>query len=534
MSLDYGLVKQFANITNDSTPEKTDPDILIGTIQANGDVLLDGATSPTPAGTSTANYKTGDRVTCIIENHECKVIGNATAPSVQRAEDLADGSIPDEKLEDGVPRNKSIYRPPTDEDPGTEGEVWFDVSNGNAMYIYTNGVWQPKILSSGAIIAPDGSKVYYQADQPTDGKEGDTWFKKLTDSSGRVSYEQYEYSNGSWNKAAIDGSSIKTGSVTADQISSNYVYAGAISADQITGGKISGCTFETTAYSATNESGIYTALAYYYDQDTFQYWDEAKVTPRQLWIGKYIKGGYPDTVLTQASVLANKIEIKNGYGYIDIFPDGIVGKYQGNLYTVLKDTDIGSTIAAKNHTHSEYAASNHDHSGVYAAYSHAHYNDTLYCTTLGSTNYKCRVILDPASISSSHFTDCGYSSSTYALGYNNSSRRYKHDIQDVDPALFNIESLYDLPVRQFKYNEGVFSDDENYDYNTVELGFIAEEVSEKFPFGCYYKDDVPEAWTSKNFTPALLYLIQEQKKQIDSLEERLTKLEAKLEQALSD
>lgn len=533
MSLDYGLVKQFANITNDSTPEKTDPDILIGTIQANGDVLLDGATSPTPAGTSTANYKTGDRVTCIIENHECKVIGNATAPSVQRAEDLADGSINSDKIAEYViPHAYSGTGEPTEE--ATEGDVYFDAAAGNSMYIYTTNGWEPKILTGEAIIAPTGSKVYYTATQPTDAKDGDTWFKKLADGS----YEQYEYSNNQWTAAELSGTSIKArsitaneiaaGAITANEISSNYVYGGYLFGSQIIGGLISGCTFSTVGSGL--ESGIYKATN---DGSIYKY--EAILTPNGLDVTRR-------SVSTSAQVFKSRYRTEGidliGYPTNNTLKIGATIPSSGgysSLKPIIEIYDGGSEVFHAGYDDLRWGGTSvsldgHTHSGVYAAYSHAHYNDTLYCTTLGSTNYKCRVILDPASISSSNFTDCGYSKNTFALGYQSSSRRYKHDIQDVDPALFSIESLYDLPVRQFKYKEGVFSDDENYDYNTIELGFIAEEVSDKFPFGCYYKDDVPEAWTSKNFTPALLYLIQKQKKQIDSLEERL----AKLEKALND
>lgn len=103
-----------------------------------------------------------------------------------------------------------------------------------------------------------------------------------------------------------------------------------------------------------------------------------------------------------------------------------------------------------------------------------------------------------------------------------SSRRYKHDIkeiQDIDSGL-----LYYLPVRQFIFNDDYLDRDDPF-YGKVVPGFIAEEVAEIFPWAAAMENGQVENWNERFMIPAMLKLIQDQKKQIDDLEKRMVKLE---------
>lgn len=107
-----------------------------------------------------------------------------------------------------------------------------------------------------------------------------------------------------------------------------------------------------------------------------------------------------------------------------------------------------------------------------------------------------------------------------------SSRRYKHDINEelgeLDP-----EALYDVSVVRFKYNDDYLSeDDQNYGKDVI--GFIAEDMAEKYPVAVNYDDEgKPEMWQSNYLIPAMMKLIQNQKKEIDELRARLDRLEAR-------
>jgi hypothetical protein len=105
--------------------------------------------------------------------------------------------------------------------------------------------------------------------------------------------------------------------------------------------------------------------------------------------------------------------------------------------------------------------------------------------------------------------------------YSSSSMRYKTDIttqliDELDP-----ERLYDLRVWQYKYREGhLDKNDQRYGQDIV--GFIAEDVKQKYPIAVNYNEDGQvENWNVEMIVPAMLKLIQNQKKEIDELKERL-------------
>ena len=119
-----------------------------------------------------------------------------------------------------------------------------------------------------------------------------------------------------------------------------------------------------------------------------------------------------------------------------------------------------------------------------------------------------------------------------AVWYNNylrskasSSRRYKHDIGDVNDPELDPKRLYDLPVRQYRFNDGYLAEGDTCEGCTV-IGLIAEEVEEHYPIAtCYGSGGQVENWEARYLLPPMLKLIQDQKAQIDALEARVAALE---------
>ena len=107
-----------------------------------------------------------------------------------------------------------------------------------------------------------------------------------------------------------------------------------------------------------------------------------------------------------------------------------------------------------------------------------------------------------------------------------SSKRYKENITEKLDDFLNPEKLYDLPVVQFNYNE----ENKNCDIiGGTQIGLIAEDVAKIYPNACVYNNDgQPENWYERTMIPAMLRLVQNQKKQIDILEEKMKILEGKL------
>lgn len=85
MSLSSDLMSQFAKITKDEKPAKSETTVY-GTAKVNGnniEVMFDGSDRYTPISqlASTTAVKDGDRVIVMIKNHEAVVTGNLTRPS---------------------------------------------------------------------------------------------------------------------------------------------------------------------------------------------------------------------------------------------------------------------------------------------------------------------------------------------------------------------------------------------------------------------------------------------------------------------
>lgn len=89
---------------------------------------------------------------------------------------------------------------------------------------------------------------------------------------------------------------------------------------------------------------------------------------------------------------------------------------------------------------------------------------------------------------------------------------------------------------QYKYKPGYLSEESS---NELVVGFIAEDIDEKYPVATNYnKDGLPESWNVKMIVPPMLALIQDHYKELNShraeietLKNRLESMEYKLQQA---
>ena len=93
----------------------------------------------------------------------------------------------------------------------------------------------------------------------------------------------------------------------------------------------------------------------------------------------------------------------------------------------------------------------------------------------------------------------------------------------------NPNNLYDVDVVQFKYKKDYFTNKHDTRYRKDLIGFVAEDIYEKFPIAAdYHYDDngdvVVDGWNKQYMIPAMLKLIQEQKKEIDKLKETINNI----------
>lgn len=110
-----------------------------------------------------------------------------------------------------------------------------------------------------------------------------------------------------------------------------------------------------------------------------------------------------------------------------------------------------------------------------------------------------------------------------------SSRRWKHDIdynlpEDMDP-----HKLYDLKPCKFVFNTDHLSDMTDERYGKPVIGFIAEDVDEIYPAAAFHdKYGSCIDWGTRYIVPPMLFLIQEQHDEIESLKTRISELERRL------
>lgn len=232
-------------------------------------------------------------------------------------------------------------------------------------------------------------------------------------------------------------------------------------------------------------------------------------------------GNFEHLQLSPSMILFNLHDKATGITYVSqITPTGITAPNISAEDIYMGGYHLNNHFAEINHKHTEYAAASHSHT-EYAAASHLHSNyyesgdniraNYLYIASLGSNSSATPLYISPTS--------------GIVCDVPSSSRRYKNSIQAVDEEMLLPEKLYSLPVRQYKWNEGHFMEDDGCNYDANHIGFIAEEVAEFYPYAAVMKNGVIETWDAQKMIAPMLQLIQDQKNMIDDLTERVEALE---------
>ena len=116
-----------------------------------------------------------------------------------------------------------------------------------------------------------------------------------------------------------------------------------------------------------------------------------------------------------------------------------------------------------------------------------------------------------------------------------SSKMIKHDVFPLRNEDIMAERLYDLEVVQFKYNEDVLSSDDQR-YMTDMPGFIIEQMNEVYPIAVdkETKNVKDWAWNAQYLIPGMVKLLQNDRRDIDSMSARTDSLSYMLEQAFNE
>lgn len=468
MDLNSILVSEFAKITNDNKETVNEGTTVYGTYRVDSDgayVQIDGSDTRTPIAT-TASAKSGDRVTVLIKNHRAIITGNMTDPSAS-SETVRTLDLGLGGLNDTI---KNVLNSVSD----LSGEVDGISTNVTGMAASIEGA--KKVATNFlSFEAPYGLIV------------GD-----LTGSTLGFN-------------VLIDATSVnmRYNSTILAKYASDTIYLGYNSRESI----IDMCNgLATIGPDADYFNRLSIESDYGMSLDASSGPIDISGMRSLLWLDS-------DGIF----LLSNKTQ-HPGNGT----DSSNVGFYLDND---TREINVYGSIVGYSkttHTHPGYASVNHDHSGDYI------YPDAVHCS--GNVRGDKITVMSPGSTTK---TQAGLlSSSSYGgyllVEYSGSSKRYKHGFHSLNDELKEkIRKLYDLEVKSWTYNDDYLSDEDEL-YQTETFGLIAEDVAEVLPEAVYHNDNGDiDNYRDRHILNAMLVLLQEQKKQIDSLECRIEALEKK-------
>lgn len=287
-------------------------------------------------------------------------------------------------------------------------------------------------------------------------------------------------------------------STTATTITNNAISTASLRAEQITSGKISAERIDLHVNS--NNTSSTGEISVYYGNYSCGLWYNS--------VGYELNGGASG--ITEGATL--------GVGrYFTSSPALEVWSDTGDNYSYVTPTEIvengkslSTKYAAKSHTHSQYYESG-DSIDAYRVIASSYIRGLkIVAESPGSTSNSAGILY----------------SSTYG-GYtlcelSGSSKRFKHGIRDLtDAKKAEFKKLYEINVQEWTYNDDYIDPaDELYQKET--FGIIAEDLQLAIPSAVTHDaDGLVQNYRDRDLLNAMLYLLQEQKKEIDLLKEKM-------------
>lgn len=526
MSLSSDLVSAFAKITNDEPSTSPEGSTAYGRYVVQGEsayVQLDGSDVLTPVAT-TAEAKNGDRVTIMIKNHKAVVTGNLSDPSASGGRVTALGEKLTADMEDVV------------------AEILESISNS---LLSAEGGYMQLVDQNGAVMTDlsDTSVLsgFRIMDTPTVTETTKGW---LANKNG------IGWSDDGFKTISKVGLDMANGRIYADEIAAGSMITNSF---QIGNSMFfNGITGEITFGSnVTMGWGSIEDAPDIPDAGTITYITQNAIQTGDLHLGGSIYRMVGDYWWNSTEHLLFGV---NGYNNLQVGSPSSAASYDNtniyakeNIYLV----PGGERVDSGNWTMIVRGASSATGQGVsihgnlsadgtiyqngspvltssaldglnFASADHDHSDEYIYPRLTES--YTVRV----TSTTTTSNAYAGWSSQNNILQYSSSSKKYKHNIHNVSEELIaKFYKLYDIEVKNWTYNDGYL--EETDELNGVETyGLIAEDVDAILPEAVTHKanGDI-ENYRDRHIMNAMLYLLQQQKKEIDILKEKVNALEQK-------
>ena len=427
----------------------------------------------------------------------------AAAAAATAAQTTADG------------KNK-VYRQATEPSVGTfsNGDLWFDTDADNKTYRYsiasTSSVTFKSLTSNVAtltvatahLFVPGQSVSVSGVGSPFDGTytvtsvpttttfsysrvNADIGTSAVSPAGAAIStagfyavlYGNDSLANLSANKlttGTIDASVITVSNINAGNISVGTLNADRIAAASITGAKLVAGTIEAVSIAAGTITGAKLAAG----TITATNIAATTITATQInTLNTLVIGGW--------TISATKLEIASIGNYIDSNGKAVFATLEtntGNTVLFSGPLSVIDSITASDDVTAERDLFTPNHT-----------------TVSDAANGRVTVSLGRVTRSTA------------------SSQRYKENITPLrDIAELDPKKLLDIPVRAFTYREDYLSETDSR-FGALIPGFIAEEVDAVYPIAADYEDGDVESWNDRMIVPAMLALIQDLYKEVQTL-----------------
>jgi hypothetical protein len=406
-------------------------------------------------------------------------------------------------------KTKAYYQATAPTSGMTEGDIWFDTDDGNKLYYYTGSAWTSvqdtsiaaaQSAATAAQTTADGkNKIYRQGTTPTGTfSVGDLWFNTANDNDISRWDGSTWVANTLGNNAlaSISANKITAGTIDASVITVSNINAGNIStgtlaADRIASASITGTKIAAGTILASNiATGTITATQIAAGTITATQIATGTITADRITTGAI--GGFTIT----STYLG-------GSGGFTLYSNGTIDGGSGNTIFYGKGNFGGGTAGSE--TLIITGASNFN--GAITG---------LAITANGSMTANAELFAAGHQTTTNTANGFIFTTGGRIARSTASSERYKENIVDLSqvPEL-DPKKLLNLPVRAFTYKDGEVPESDDR-YQQLIPGFIAEEVDAIYPVAADYVDG-PESWNDRMIVPALLSLVQDLYKEVQTL-----------------
>lgn len=118
----------------------------------------------------------------------------------------------------------------------------------------------------------------------------------------------------------------------------------------------------------------------------------------------------------------------------------------------------------------------------------------------------------------------------YTNGASTSAKRYKHDIMPVIKSELDPHKILEIPIVQFVYNIDAPAEDEHIRKQDDVIGILADDIEKFYPVAAMHdRYGFIKNWDERYIIPPMLFLIQEQQKEIDTMNMQIINLQMDLE-----